>query len=70
MKQFTTTLFLSLLFFTAQCPAGTQTALQNCFNAGAASNPISLTANITLSSTLTVPNTPNFVLYVGSFDIT
>ena len=70
MKQFTTTLFLSLLFFTAQaqCSAGTQTALQTCFTSG--STPITLTANITLSTTLTIPGSPNFVLYVGTFDIT
>ena len=70
MKQlFTTLLFLSIFNLTAyaQCSAGTQAQLQSCFTNG--STPITLTATIALSGTLTIPNSPNFVLYIGSFDI-
>ena len=71
MKQlFTTLLFLSIFNLTAnaQCSAGTQAQLQSCFTNG--STPITLTATIALVGTLTIPNSPDFVLYIGAFDIT
>jgi hypothetical protein len=66
---FTTVLFSLANTLDAQCTASTTAQLNACFTSTPSPGTITLTGNIALSGTLTIPNN-TYILYLNGYDIT